>query len=79
MSSNSVVPDLFDLALEALLPCVELDDLDVVQDLVHRLGGWALTYDFHQLHPIWFITDTSNFRLVCPLEFPNMVHTTSLI
>ena len=32
-----------------------------------------------RLHPVWFITDTSNFRLVCPLEFPYMVHATSLI
>ena len=31
------------------------------------------------LHPVWFITDTSNFRLVCPLESPHMVHATSLI
>ena len=31
------------------------------------------------IHPVWFIPDTSNFRLVCPLEFPSMVHTTSLI
>ena len=29
--------------------------------------------------PVWFITATSNFRLVCPLEFPYMVHATSLI
>ena len=27
----------------------------------------------------WFITDISNFRLVCPLEFPYKVHATSLI
>ena len=31
------------------------------------------------VHPVWFITDTSNFRLVCTLEFPYKVHTTSLI
>ena len=31
------------------------------------------------VHRIWFITDTSNFRLVCPLEFPCMVPATSLI
>ena len=31
------------------------------------------------LHPVWFITDTSNFSLVRPLEFPYMVHATSLI
>ena len=31
------------------------------------------------IHPVWFIMDTSNFRLVCPLEFPYMVHATSLI
>ena len=29
--------------------------------------------------PVCFITDTSNVRLVCPLEFPYMVHATSLI
>ena len=23
-----------------------------------------------EIHPVWFITDTSNFRLVCPLRFP---------
>ena len=33
------VPDSLDLPLEALLPGVELDDLDVVEDLVHRLVG----------------------------------------
>ena len=38
------------------------------------------TFEFYQLgkeaedlHPVWFITDTSNFRLVCPLEFPYLV------
>ena len=31
------------------------------------------------IHPVRFITDTSNFRLVCPLEFPYMVHATLLI
>ena len=31
------VPDALNLPLEALLPGVELDDLDVVEDLVHRL------------------------------------------
>ena len=31
------------------------------------------------MHPVWFITDTPNFRLVSPLEFPDMVHGTSLI
>ena len=31
------------------------------------------------IHPVWFITDTSNFRLVCPLEFPYTVHATLLI
>ena len=32
-----------------------------------------------QIHPVWFITDTSNFRLVCPLKFPYTVHATLLI
>ena len=32
-----------------------------------------------QPNPLWFITDTSIFRLVWPLEFPYMVHKTSLI
>ena len=32
----------------------------------------------HCIHRVWFITDTSNFRLVCPLEFPYMDHATSL-
>ena len=32
-----------------------------------------------EVHPVWFITDTSNVRLACPLEFPYMVHATSLI
>ena len=31
------------------------------------------------LHPVLFITDTSNVRQVCPLEFPYRVHATSLI
>ena len=31
------------------------------------------------VHPVWFIMDTSNFRLVCPLELSYMVHATSLI
>ena len=33
----------------------------------------------YEIHPVWFIRDTSNFRLVCHLEFPYMVHTTLLI
>ena len=37
-----VVPDALDLPLEALLPRVELDDLDVVEDLVHRLDSLPL-------------------------------------
>ena len=28
---------------------------------------------------MWIVTDTSNFRLVCTLEFPYTVHTMSLI
>ena len=30
-------------------------------------------------HPVWFVTDTSNFRLVFLLLIPYMVHATSLI
>ena len=37
-----VVPDALNLPLEALLPRVELDDLDVVEDLVHRLDSLPL-------------------------------------
>ena len=33
----------------------------------------------YEIHPVWFITDTSNFRLVCSLEFPYTVNATSLI
>ena len=36
-------------------------------------------YSGYNIHPVWFITDTSNFRLVCPLEFPYMIHATSQI
>ena len=33
----------------------------------------------NRIHATWFITDTSNLRVVCPLEFPYTVHATSLI
>ena len=32
-----------------------------------------------EIHPVCFITDTSNLRVVRPFEFPYMVHATSLI
>ena len=42
-----------------------------------QFGVWQIVNSY--LHPVWLITDTSNLRLVCPLEFPYMVHATSLI
>ena len=36
-------------------------------------------FEIHQIHPVWFITDTSNFGLVRLLEFPYMIHPTSLL
>ena len=39
----------------------------------------ALVAHLAKVHPVWFITDTSNFRLACPLELPCMVHATSLV
>ena len=50
--------------------------LFVVADLLSAIVG---VVPYVCIHPIWFITDTSSFRLVCPLLIHYMDHATSLI